>query len=199
MPDSEQRCRVRSIVLALFLSSFTSMLFEKLFLLSPNLDSFRAKRYERLMKFHGIHQPASAAREPLKPADHKEEKSSAPTTPVKRTAEDSTQSHPSSSKKSRKSKKGIDDESYNIAMDDDEGLAPAGAAKIKTEKRSGPVVKEEPEMGYHGTTGFQYHLAAEGAGTDGQECGDVLSDFLQPEDFERHSEPDGNTFDGYGL
>ena len=198
MPDSEQRRRVRTLVLALLLSSFTFMLFEKLFLLSPNFVSFRAKRYERLMKFHGIHQPASAAREPLKPADPKEEKSSAPTTPVKRAAQDSTQSYPSSSKRSRKSTKGIDGESCNIAMDDDEGLAPAGAAKIKTEKSVDPVVKEEPETGYHGMTGFQYHLAEEGVGTDGQECGDVLSDFLQPEDFERQNEFDDNTFDGYG-
>lgn len=151
------------------------------------------------MKFHGLYQPASGVRETFKSGDSKEEENSpAPTTPVKKAAETPVKNHSSPKKRARKSLKGFDDESGNLAMDDDEELVHTSPKKIKTEKDSHPVIKEEPQAGHHGTAGLQYPLAEEGAGADGEACGDVLSDFLQPEDFETQNEPDGDAFARYG-
>lgn len=202
MRDSKQRSCVRFPCPR----SQSTFIYSQCFLRSYSLLIYavvclRAKRYERMMKFHGLHQPASALRETFKSADPKEDKSSAPITPVKRATEDPAQSSPSPKKRSRKSVKGIDGENRNLAMDDDEELAAVGAAKIKIEKiekKNPPTVKEEPQAGYHGLTGYQYPLAEEGAGTNGEEYGDVLSDFLRPEDFETQHESDGNAYVGYG-
>lgn len=198
MPDSEQRCRVRPPFLALFVLSFTSDALNKLFVLNHGVACPRAKRYERMMKYHGLYQPASGARETFKLADAKEPKSPVPATPIKKAAENPAKSYSSPKKRARKSFKGFDGESCNIAMDDDEELVPIGAGRIKTENEAPSIVKDEPEAGYHGVTGFQYPLSEEGAGTTGEEGADLLSDFLQPEDFEPRNGSDGNVFDSLG-
>lgn len=181
-----------------FCFSLFPLLLEKLFVLSHGVVCPRAKRYERLMKFHGLYQPASGARETLKPANAKESKSPAPIPPITKATENPTVSHSSPTKRARKSYKGFDGESCNLAMDDDEGLIPIGAGEIKAEKVAPTVVKEESQAGYHGVTGFQYPLAEGGGGTIGEECADMLSDFLQPEDFEPLNGSDSDAFDGLG-
>ena len=161
----------------------------------------RAKRYERMMKFHGLHQPASAARETFKLADPKEPESPTPASPVKRVTEKPSKNNSSPKKRARKSFKGFDGESCNLAMHDDEGLVPVGPGEIKTEKEAPPsIVKEEPQASYHGMTGFQYALAEEAVGTtSGEEGADLLSDFLRPEDFEPQNGSDNDSFGGLGY
>lgn len=149
------------------------------------------------MKSHGLHQPVSALRETSKSADPKEDKSVAPTISVKRPAENPNPRHSSPNKRARKSVKTIENESRNVAVDDDEELVLAGAAKIKTEKENSPDVREESQPGYHGMTSFQYPLV-EGARTNGEECADALSDFLPPEAFEAQKGSDSFAYDGYG-
>ncbi len=82
-------------------------------------------------------------------------------------------------------------------MDDDEGLIRRGAEGIKAEKGAYSVIKEEHQEAHSGTAGFQYpSMERDGVTTGGEDCGDMLNDFLQPQDFER---PNGSDRDAFGF
>lgn len=181
--------RKTSCVAPLLLMPLFSLLLKKLAILSRCVICARAKRYERMMKFHGLHQPASGARETFKPANAKEPKSRASTPSItkatKRTAVDPS----SATKKPRKTYKGFDDGSCNLAMDDDEGLIPEDSGLIKTENLSPFAMKEESQVAeYHGMEGFQYSLSEDEGGRTGEGDADMLSGLLQPQDFEHPNE-----------
>ncbi len=156
------------------------------------------------MKYHGLYQPASGAREKLKPTTTKEPNSPAPTPSAANTTDTKVPESPiarspssSSSKRPRKKYKCFDGGSCNLAMDDDEGLIRRGAQGIKAEKEAYSVIKEEHQGVYGGTAGFQFPLMEQdGVTTGGEDCGDMLSDFLQPQDFER---PNGSDRDAFGF
>lgn len=150
------------------------------------------------MKYHGLYQPASGARETFKPIDTKEQKSPDPTPSVTKGTKNTNKSPSSSpSKKPRQSYKGFDGGNCDIAVDDDEGLIPIGPGAVKAEKVAPNTVKEEFEA-YRGMAGLQYPLMDGGGGRAMDDCTDALSEFLQSEDFEQQHGPGKDASDVFG-
>lgn len=202
MSDSEQRCRVRPLVWPSAADATLSVALKKLVILSRCVICPRAKRYERMMKFHGVYQPHSGARETFKLPNAKEPKSQASTPPATKATEKTSVDPPSATKRPRKNYKGFDGGSCNLAMDDDEGLVPVNSGFIKTENVASTAVKEESQAGeYHGMGGFRYPLAEGGGGGTGEESANLPSGFLQPQDFEQQNGSDSDAFDvsGHGF
>jgi hypothetical protein len=154
-----------------------------------------------MMKYHGLYQPASGARETFKPINAKEEKSP-DSTPVVAKAAKNTKKSPTSSpsKKPRQSYKGFEGGNSDLAVDDDEGLIPTGSEAVKAEKLAPNAVKGEFEA-YGGIAGFRYPLMDGDNGREMEDCADVLGEFLQPGDFEQQdgSGRDGSDIFGHGY
>ena len=150
------------------------------------------------MKFHGLYEPAHAPRETFKPKDAAESDDMAQVPPTAQAMTSAPGGYSSPTKKPRKHKKGIEDNRCSLPVDDDEELIPMDAPAIKTESIAPTVVKEELQTGYDGMAGFQYPLEEVGGGRTGDDCTDLLSDFLQPGDFEPQNGSDGNAFNAMG-
>lgn len=150
------------------------------------------------MKSHGLHQPAHVARETFKPADVKEPKPEAETLPFTEDTDTIAKSYSSPNKKPRKQKKVMEDDSHKLAMYEDEGLIPSSAQRIKAENMDSGIVKEEPQAEYHEMEGFQFLSKAQGGERAGDNCSDLLNDFLQPEDLDPQGGSNYNAFNTTG-